>query len=311
MQMVGRFIRIICILVSTGLLNNCGRESCDAIKMDAIQSQPPPFYTSPDMFNDIVKVMTFNILYESGAEGAFNPFRTREIDEWSERKNLIAKIMMNYQPDIVALQETTPWQCSCLIRQYKDYAFVYDFGVTDSIVMYRRNRFKEIERGSIRLPVPKKNNLPNVSGFIPRTANWVVLKNRLLGKEIVVTGTHLDNRFSSSQLDFLGGFSKAIRPDIDERILLGDLNTKAESSAFKELLAKTTWRDARKESVKTYRGGNPTDSTFTLSDGRIDHVLVDGILLKSRAMDIIEFPGVDTLVSDHRPVLMYLEWSNN
>lgn len=244
---------------------------------------------------------TLNLLYESGLEPIANLTRSERIPGWQDRKDNIVKIVMNYQPDLLAFQESTPFQAGCLQNQLEDYNFVYGEGLSDSLIAYRRDTFEELRRGSQRLAYPVTSWMPRFTALIPRGIAWTSLKHRLTGKSVFAAGVHLDNRNRSYQALRMHDVIAAQARAEDVKVLMGDMNIDASSEAFRENVAIRGFKDSFAEALDVREGKEGNKRTFILSERRIDHILFTGPVTVGY-WEITRLPGSERYFSDHLPV---------
>lgn len=231
----------------------------------------------------IVRVLTYNILHGKTLKGDFD-------------LDLIASVISNAKPDLVALQEV-----DYKTNRSRKYDLVTELGIrTNMSPLFARAMFYdggEYGEGILsRYTFLSTTNhpLPYTEGKEPRAAAEVnvVIKS---GDTIRFVGTHLDheadghNRYIQAE-----EVSKVLKRDDIPTILVGDLNEKPGGNAM-QLLFKD-WKRSFEMDTPTFPSDKPTK--------KIDYVLFRPAhrwrVLEKRVID-------ERVASDHRPVLVVLE----
>ena len=129
------------------------------------------------------RFMTYNILYEEYVTEQDLP---KEVEV---RKEPVSYLLMNYLPDVAALQESfDKWsvQLSKLISD--EYAYVCprrDDGVYNrSPLIYRKDRLKVVESGYV--------DLDKTQTLGRRQITWAVFEDKSTSTQFIVLGTHWD-----------------------------------------------------------------------------------------------------------------------
>ena len=233
----------------------------------------------------LVRVLTYNIHHGEGTDRQFDLAR-------------LADIIKSAEPDLVALQEVDQGTARAsglnqldelgrLTRMHTAFGKAMDFqGGGYGVGVLSRRPILSVQR----YPLP---GLPDRE---PRVALTVEVEIGENGPVVQFTSTHLDqgrdiaNRVT--QADFLNQtLALTERPGI----LAGDLNSRPDTEAMQVL--NLQWINA--SPVEPQR--DPTARPF----GRVDHVL----MRPTHNWRAIESTVVDAPVaSDHRPLLIVLEW---
>lgn len=254
-----------------------------------------------------LNVMTFNIRVDFGGDGDNN---------WEYRKDVAAKVIQNYNADIVGAQEVRKNQ----LQDFKDRLPGYNsvgVGRDDGIdqgeyspILYKKDKFTEEKSGTFWI-----SETPDVAGSMgwdaayPRVASWVILKENKTGNRIFAINTHLDHRGLTARSEGTKMLMKKIT-QLSEGlpiILTGDFNDTPDSDAVKNII--NTENKEHLTDSKTIAGkSSGTEWTFhdfgRLPEGereRIDYIFV------SKQFKVSEYEATaDTLnnifVSDHKPV---------
>ena len=127
----------------------------------------------------------------------------------SERSPRFRKMFIEYRPDLVGTQETSPtWNAyfqstSRYVNHYTDlgeYGMVGGFlsyentdNGQSNTILYSKNRFELIDSDSVWLS-DTPNEVSSVEGSLNlRTLTWALLKDKLTGETIIFANTHLDH----------------------------------------------------------------------------------------------------------------------
>jgi endonuclease/exonuclease/phosphatase family metal-dependent hydrolase len=235
----------------------------------------------------VVRVLTYNIHHGEGMDGEFDLAR-------------LARVIESTQADLVALQEVDQGtqrasgvnqltELGRLTRLHSAFGKAMDFqGGEYGVGVLSRWPLKQVEI----------HPLPDPADREPRTSLTVVVNVGRRGPLLHFTSTHLDsgrdlaNRVA--QADELNHF--LVRSDDALAILAGDLNSQLQTPVMQTL--ETNWSNVSPEDLPPpIPTGRP---------GRVDHVLVRPL----NGWRVVEATVVDEpIASDHRPVLVVLEWT--
>jgi endonuclease/exonuclease/phosphatase family metal-dependent hydrolase len=234
-----------------------------------------------------IRVLTYNIHHGEGADGKFDLER-------------VAAVIKTTEPDIVALQEVdVKTKRSSGVNQSAELAKLtatnhafgkaLDFG-GGSYGVAILTRWK-IENA-------KTHSLPGSDKREPRAALSVALRINDTGPAFTFIATHLDhaadNNDRVAQCNKLSELFAA--DDAGPAILAGDLNAQSKDAEVKSLLEKWTAAGAGK-GLLTFPSDKPAIE--------IDHVL----LRPAKSWRVIEVKVIEEKVaSDHRPLLVVVEW---
>lgn len=251
-----------------------------------------------------LRVMTFNVRLPVASDGP---------DRWEARRDLMAEVLRQEQPDLVGTQELWKIQGDHLAAALPDYAWFGQGrrgGHADEHmgVFYRRDRLRVIEAGDFWL-----SETPEVPGSItwghlfPRMVTWAVFEDRA-GRRFCLYNTHFpyregdeDARVRAARLILqrLGALPAGLPV-----ILMGDFNTAPDGPTHAVLAGALhdAWTQAprRDGPAETFHG-------FTgRADRRIDWIFVRGLRAASVRTVITQRDG--RYPSDHFPVVAELRW---
>ncbi|MGH9769939.1 MAG: endonuclease/exonuclease/phosphatase family protein [Blastocatellia bacterium] len=222
-----------------------------------------------------LRVLTYNIHHGQGADGKFDLER-------------LAKIIASVKPDLVALQEVDrKTERASGVDQAAELGKLTGLhAVFGKAMDYSGGEYGEAILTRVKPDEVKTHALPHDQGTEPRAALAVRLKPGRDLPELILVGTHLCHQREANRVAQAKEINRLFPDKGGPPVLLaGDLNARAGSETMKEF------------------GRQWTD---TLPDVRtIDYVLVR----TSDQWRVIETKVIDDRVaSDHRPVLVVLEW---
>lgn len=250
-----------------------------------------------------IKVMSYNIRCGFCEDSS-------SVNNWSNRKYLIAYLIKSYKPDLIGLQEAEMFQVNELIEMLDEYDW---YGVSredgkqkgeSTAILYKKKRFKPLTKKTFWL-----SDTPNLvskgwDAALKRTVTIIRFKDKKLNYEFYYANTHFDHigekaRTESSRL-IVNLLSKYL--DKYPVIFSGDLNYTSTSEGYKILSSKLldTKTISEKES-----GGNITFNGFgndIQPDNKIDFIFVnDKVKVLNHIVDTTLFNGL--YPSDHYPVI--------
>ena len=224
-----------------------------------------------------LRVLTYNIHHGEAMDGKFDYER-------------LAKVIMDLRPDVAVLQEVDRGtRRASGVDQAKllgELTGMYSsFG---QAMPYSDGQYGEAVLS--RFPIEKVEvwPLPFRPGQEPRAALAVVIKPENGLPEFMLVGTHLCHQSNETRLEQARQINRVLPADGERPVILaGDLNARPGSEPMQELLAER-WVDV------------------IAPQSRIDYVLTrKGDPWRVVEVNIVEEP----VVSDHKPVLVVLEWT--
>ena len=221
-----------------------------------------------DVEEYVLRVMQFNIQTENGNSTPF-----------SKRSDMFRKLIDEYQPDVVGMEEVTVNWLKWLDKRVfsEAYAGVGEArtaGGEANSIYYRKDKFDLVDSGTFWLSdTPDKAGSSIKGANYPRICTWVHLKHKTTGYEFAHMNTHLDhngNNDSSTagairkaQMGVIIKFAQRFK-DIP-LFLTGDLNNR-----------RTTGEGEKYALIKMIEGDIPyTDAdggeyTIALKDARLN-----------------------------------------
>lgn len=237
-----------------------------------------------------ITVLTYNIYH--GEDPANRG--TSNLDE-------IAALILQYSPDVVAMQEVDSMTTRTAGVYGKKVDLVQELAKLTGYSGYFAKAMDYAEGGYGEGLLVKgeaifsTQNLPIPHGGEPRAAAWAEfqLSN---DKKIAFAGTHFCHEFEENRIAQVKEISKVADQSNLPVIWAGDLNLRPDSEAYRSIIG--TWKDA---------GSDPTpySPTFgSLKDGpRIDYVWFDPSKFTLESYQVLDVP-----FSDHYPVLVTLKF---
>lgn len=254
--------------------------------------------------SESIKVMSYNIRC-GYCEDSTN------VNHWSKRKFLVAKIIANINPDLIGLQEAEQFQIKDLTQMLGDYDW-YGIGREDgkekgesTAILYRRDRFILDGKKTLWLSENPEIISKGWDAAFNRTVTITLLEDITTSKEFYFLNTHFDHvgeeaRTKSSKL-FVDEINKF--PLDVPVILTGDFNYTAKSDGYRIITSKLY--DAMNISKQKSTGGNMTFNGFGKDiqpDNKIDFIFVnDKIEVMNHVIDTTIVNGL--YPSDHYPVI--------
>lgn len=255
-----------------------------------------------------IKVVSFNIRYDSGRDG---------VNSWQNRKDVLLRFMLEQDADVICLQEVLHHQYTFLTDGMKSYSVVGN-GRNDgkekgeyAPICYNNSKYDLIDNGMFWL-----SENPSVIGSIgwdakqPRIVTWAKLREKESGKTFIVLNTHFDDigkvaRVKSAEL-IMEWISEYNLPTI----IAGDFNEGSRSALYTKLSSNPnglidTHTSALIRSGVNYSFHNfgriPTERRF-----KIDYIFVKGVDEVKSEEILEENNDVGFFLSDHNPVIVVL-----
>lgn len=252
---------------------------------------------------DNIKVMTYNIRCGYCEDSS-------DVNNWSNRKYLVAYMIKTHSPDLIGLQEAEMFQVKELIEMLDEYDW---YGVSredgkeggeSTAILFRKNRFTVEEKKTLWLSETPELVSKGWDAMYKRTVTIIKLKDLMSSKEFYYLNTHLDHigevaRSESSEMivNEIGKYS--IKYPV---MLSGDFNYTSSSDGYKIITSKLF--DAKSIS-KNESGGNITFNGFGKDiqpDNKIDFIFANNeVEVLNHLIDTTTFNGL--YPSDHYPVI--------
>jgi endonuclease/exonuclease/phosphatase family metal-dependent hydrolase len=270
-------------------------------------SNPEPAPAAPPLD---VRVMSFNIRYGTANDGA---------DAWPLRRDLALRVVRDFAPTVLGVQEALHFQIEELRAAFPDYGVV-GVGRSDGVeageyaaILFDARRLRVVESGTFWL-----SETPDVPGSmhwgnrITRIATWARFHDRARDTTFVVFNTHWDHESQPSRersarlvLDRIAARNPAV-----PLILTGDFNAGEDNAAFRALLSDARAAAALVDSFRVVHPDATGTGTFHGFRGTPGADRIDAIFTSPhwRVLDaaIVRTQSAGRFPSDHFPVTAVL-----
>jgi endonuclease/exonuclease/phosphatase family metal-dependent hydrolase len=251
-----------------------------------------------------IKVMTYNIRCGYCEDSS-------SVNNWSNRKYLVAYLIKSHKPDLIGLQEAEMFQVNELIEMLDEYNW---YGVSredgkekgeSTAILYKKKRFEPLIKQTLWLSETPGLVSKGWDAALNRTVTIIKLKDKKSGEEFYYANTHFDHIGEQARTES----SKLIVSEIGKYstnypvILSGDFNYTSSSEGYKIIITKLS--DAKTISKMKSVGGSITFNGFGKDiqpDNKIDFIFVnDKVEVLNHIIDTALFNGL--YPSDHYPVI--------
>ena len=174
------------------------------------------------------RFMTYNVLFEDWATSGTLP------PEVEIRKELVSYLILNYSPDVVALQETFDnWHNQLPELLEDEYAYVCpkrsDGEVNRSPLIYKKDKLTLLDSGYI--------DIDKTATINRRVVTWALFEDKSTKDQFVVLGTHWNPHSEDEKLaqsNITGECAKRIQSESDlPVIVMGDFNSVPSNQSYK------------------------------------------------------------------------------
>lgn len=251
-----------------------------------------------------LKVMSFNIRYGTANDGP---------NAWVERKDIVAKMLDQYDPDIIGLQECLDFQAEFIKESFRDYRW---YGIGRDLngrgemtaIAYKWRDFVPVESGTFWVSeAPEIPASRSWDAAITRTVTWIKFHHWSTNTFFYFFNTHLDHMGRLARKHGALLIAERIRSVSRDFpvILTGDFNAHAERSEPYEMLVQKGINDAWTAAESTFGGTQTFGSWYgpspTEENRRIDWIMFRGPV-KVNTCETILYNEDDRYPSDHFPV---------
>jgi len=208
-----------------------------------------------------LSTMSFNVLYQDTSLSLAEDQATR----WPA----VVKMILNYMPDTVGMQETTTYWLEYLQAdtEFTKYYTILEFkqrlttggkGATRELICFRKDRFTATETATKWLsetPDVENSYFTDASDPKHRILNYVKLKDKVTGEEIIHANTHLEHIKADVNLKQANVVLNILQQFEGYKVLLtGDFNANTSSNTYQTITGTDMWADSR--SLADYTEGN-------------------------------------------------------
>jgi endonuclease/exonuclease/phosphatase family metal-dependent hydrolase len=263
----------------------------------------PAAAQSPDL-----RVMSFNIRYGTADDGE---------NRWELRRDLLVRVVRDFDPDILGVQEALAFQLDevrAALGGYAQAGVGRDDGVAAgefSAILFDTTRVVLLEQGTFWFSdSPSTPGSMSWGNTIPRICTWARFRDRADGATFRVYNVHWDHIAQPSRERSAALLLERIAAaGGDEPVLItGDFNAGEGNNAFVALTS-----SARVPLFDTFRALHPDSTevgTFHGFDGRTSGEKIDAILAgrrwEVRSASIVRTAADGRYPSDHYPVIAVL-----
>jgi endonuclease/exonuclease/phosphatase family metal-dependent hydrolase len=179
-----------------------------------------------------LSVVTYNIRYDNRGDGE---------DRWEKRRDEVARLLRDHDPDVVGLQEALRNQLDDLAKGLPGYGEI-GVGRDDgkhkgeyAAILYRKERFKVMDSGTFWL-----SDTPEVAGSkswgnnVVRICTWARLEDTS-GERFTVFNVHLDHESQPSRERSGALLAERVRRVDGTVIVTGDFNAGESNPAVQRM----------------------------------------------------------------------------
>jgi endonuclease/exonuclease/phosphatase family metal-dependent hydrolase len=265
-----------------------------------------------------LRVMSFNVRYGDADDGP---------NAWKFRRDLVARTIKAFDPDLLGVQEALNLQCDDLEAALgEDYAF-HGAGRDDgkargefTAIFFRRPRFEPLAGGHFWLSdTPEEPGSRGWDSECNRMASWVKLRDLAApggggAGTVLFINTHWDHVGKRARLEsarLLRAKARELNPS-GAAIMVGDFNAREHDEEYAQLLRAAD--DDGPRYVDAYRATHPDqateEATFHGFRGGSEGIRIDWIIhtpdLKAVESSIDRTNEDGRYPSDHYPVTAVL-----
>ncbi len=244
---------------------------------------------------DTVRIMSFNI----------------RCGEFPDRGEIVPRLIADYHPDSLGLQECTyDWYNYLRLFLEDEYEFVgvgRDTGDRSSkcgemsLVLYRKDKYNLVDSGTFWLSETPDEVSRGWDGACNRICTWVLLENKETGERYAHVNTHLDHEGPLARQNGVELVKeKALSFDVPT-VVTGDFNFKKGTDLYNSLITGGL-RDTQNVAAdtmygKTYHGYNGGEE-----GDPIDFICVNDKVSEVKSYKIIRDMYDGKYTSDHYPI---------
>ena len=262
---------------------------------------------SSNIYSQPHSIISYNIRYDNNWDIE---------NSWKIRRNKISKILGQYSPSIIGIQEGLLNQVQYIDSSLIDYDYV-GVGRDDGkkkgefcAIYFDTTRYVLLKNSTFWLSETPDTISVGWDAALERICTYGLFKDRITKEEFLVFNTHFDHigvvaREKSSEL-ILKRINKINRQTLPV-ILMGDFNSIPNSSPVKEI--KTELSDALQISLEKLQGPRGTFNGFNKDlpiEKRIDYIFTNDLKVLSYT-HINDRLNNNRHISDHLPVMIKIQ----
>ena len=265
------------------------------------------FTISSNIYSQPHSIISYNIRYDNNWDIE---------NSWKIRRNKISKILVQYSPSIIGIQEGLLNQVQYIDSSLIDYDYV-GVGRDDGkkkgefcAIYFDTTRYVLLKNSTFWLSETPDTISVGWDAALERICTYGLFKDRITKEEFLVFNTHFDHigvvaREKSSEL-ILKRINKINHQSLPV-ILMGDFNSIPNSSPVKEI--KTELSDALQISLEKLQGPRGTFNGFNEDlpiEKRIDYIFTNDLKVLSYT-HINDRLNNNRHISDHLPVMIKIQ----
>ena len=265
------------------------------------------FTISSNIYSQPHSIISYNIRYDNNWDIE---------NSWKIRRNKISKILVQYSPSIIGIQEGLLNQVQYIDSSLIDYDYV-GVGRDDGkmkgefcAIYFDTTRYVLLKNSTFWLSETPDTISVGWDAALERICTYGLFKDRITKEEFWVFNTHFDHigvvaREKSSEL-ILKRINKINHQSLPV-ILMGDFNSIPNSSPVKEI--KTELSDALQISLEKLQGPRGTFNGFNEDlpiEKRIDYIFTNDLKVLSYT-HINDRLNNNRHISDHLPVMIKIQ----
>ena len=265
------------------------------------------FTISSNIYSQPHSIISYNIRYDNNWDIE---------NSWKIRRNKISKILVQYSPSIIGIQEGLLNQVQYIDSSLIDYDYV-GVGRDDGkkkgefcAIYFDTTRYVLLKNSTFWLSETPDTISVGWDAALERICTYGLFKDRISKEEFLVFNTHFDHigvvaREKSSEL-ILKRINKINHQSLPV-ILMGDFNSIPNSSPVKEI--KTELSDALQISLEKLQGPRGTFNGFNEDlpiEKRIDYIFTNDLKVLSYT-HINDRLNNNRHISDHLPVMIKIQ----
>lgn len=252
-------------------------------------------------------VMTYNIRFDNPGDGENN---------WHQRKAMLAKQVLLFEPDFLGTQEALEHQLTYLDEQLEAYAYLgvgRDDGKSGgefSALFYQKEKFEVLDSGTFWLSETPSVPSKGWDAAIKRVCSYGQFKSKGSAETLWVFNTHFDHvgtRAREESARLIMEKVKKLTKARDKVVIMGDLNLTPDAEPIR--LFSEQFTDARHCIDCLTFGTEGTFNGFKVAGEttarRIDYIFVSGSL-KVNKYAVLSDLVKGRFISDHFPVYVEL-----
>ena len=265
------------------------------------------FTISSNIYSQPHSIISYNIRYDNNWDIE---------NSWKIRRNKISKILGQYSPSIIGIQEGLLNQVQYIDSSLIDYDYV-GVGRDDGkkkgefcAIYFDTTRYVLLKNSTFWLSETPDTISVGWDAALERICTYGLFKDRITKEEFLVFNTHFDHigvvaREKSSEL-ILKRINKINYQSLPV-VLMGDFNSIPNSSPVKEI--KTELSDALQISLEKLQGPRGTFNGFNKDlpiEKRIDYIFTNDLKVLSYT-HINDRLNNNRHISDHLPVMIKIQ----